>query len=193
MGSRAKVEPGSGKHSVYTHFLTDPNFDLCLKTITRASCRRRAGTVVPWAEHLVTWSLQITKFSVKKVNPVTIIDTLLRYKIGQRSGYNPTHVNKNFPGDPEEPNEVPRADEETKSQLHWQFLGIWQSLWRSFRESLYVDTTQIGNKRDCWESSTLSEWRYVCSIVAIRSEWKLVGRFYGRLYLSAKHSRSLVW
>ena len=51
MESRAKVEPGSGKHSVFTHYLKDPNCDLCLKTkITRASCRRRAGTVVPRAE-----------------------------------------------------------------------------------------------------------------------------------------------
>ena len=50
--SRAKVEPGSSKHSVYTHFPKDPNCDICLKTkITRASCRRRAGTVVPMAEH----------------------------------------------------------------------------------------------------------------------------------------------
>ena len=46
MESRAKVEPGSGKHGVYTHFAKDPNCDICLKTkITRASCRRRAGTV----------------------------------------------------------------------------------------------------------------------------------------------------
>ena len=36
--------------------------------------------------------------------------------------------NKNFPGDPEEPNEVPGADKETKSHLHWQFLGIGQVL-----------------------------------------------------------------
>ena len=50
--SRAKVEPGSGKHSVCTHFAKDPNCDICLKTkITRASCRRRAGTVAPRAEH----------------------------------------------------------------------------------------------------------------------------------------------
>ena len=34
--------------------------------------------------------------------------------------------------------------EETKSHLHWQFLGIRQSLWRSFLESLHVDTTPIG-------------------------------------------------
>ena len=45
------MEPGLGKHSVFTRFLKDPNCDLCLKTkITRASCRRRAGTVVPRAE-----------------------------------------------------------------------------------------------------------------------------------------------
>ena len=47
------MEPGSGKHSVYTHFPKDPNCQKCLKTkITRASCRRRAGTVVPRAENL---------------------------------------------------------------------------------------------------------------------------------------------
>ena len=56
MESRAKVEPGSGKHSVYTHFPKDPNCHICLKTkITRASCRRRAGTVVPKAQILVIY------------------------------------------------------------------------------------------------------------------------------------------
>ena len=49
---RAYVEPSSGKHSVFTHFPKDQNCDTCLKTkITTASCRRRAGTVVPRAEH----------------------------------------------------------------------------------------------------------------------------------------------
>ena len=52
MEPRAKVEPRSGKHSVYTHFPKDPHCEICLKTkITRASYRRRAGTVVPRAEH----------------------------------------------------------------------------------------------------------------------------------------------
>ena len=47
MEPRAKVEPVSGKHSVYAHFPKDPHCDICLKTkITRAPCRRRAGTVV---------------------------------------------------------------------------------------------------------------------------------------------------
>ena len=63
MESRAKVESGSGKHSIYTHFPKDPNCDICLKTeITRASCRRRAGTVVPKAKNSLIWLLQITKF-----------------------------------------------------------------------------------------------------------------------------------
>ena len=29
MEPRAKVEPGSGEHSVYTHFPKDPNCDIC--------------------------------------------------------------------------------------------------------------------------------------------------------------------
>ena len=50
---RAKVEPGSGKHSVYTHFPKDSNCDICLKTkITSALCRRRTGTIVPRAENV---------------------------------------------------------------------------------------------------------------------------------------------
>ena len=46
------MEPGSGKHSVKTHFPKDPNCDVCWKTkITRASCRCRSGAGVPRAEH----------------------------------------------------------------------------------------------------------------------------------------------
>ena len=53
MESRAQVDPGSGKHSIYIHFPKDPNCDICFRTkITMASCRRRAGTVVPRAENV---------------------------------------------------------------------------------------------------------------------------------------------
>ena len=186
MESRAKVEPGSGKHSVHTHFPKDRNCDICLRTkITRASCRRRAGTVVPRAEILVTWWQQITKFSVKKVNRVTIID--------MQSWYNNTHAKQNFPGDPEEPNEVAGANEKTQSHLHRQFFGIWQVLWGIILESLYVDSTQIRNKWDCRKSSVQSERRDICGIVAVRSGQRMVGGFHGVLLPSAKHSRALVW
>ena len=47
---RAKVV--SGKHNILTHFPKDRNCDICLRTkITRASCRRRTGTVVPRADN----------------------------------------------------------------------------------------------------------------------------------------------
>ena len=50
MESRAKVEPGSGKHGVYTHFLKDRNCVICQRTkIRRAPCRRRNGEAVPRA------------------------------------------------------------------------------------------------------------------------------------------------
>ena len=53
MEPRAKVVPGSGKHSVHTHLPKDRNCDICLRTkITRSSCRRRTGTVMPRAEHV---------------------------------------------------------------------------------------------------------------------------------------------
>ena len=43
----AKVVSKSRKHSIGTHFPKDRNCDICLRTkITKASCRRRAGTIV---------------------------------------------------------------------------------------------------------------------------------------------------
>ena len=41
----------SGQHSMFTHFVKNRNCDICLRTkITRASCRKRTGTVVPTAK-----------------------------------------------------------------------------------------------------------------------------------------------
>ena len=82
--SRAKVEPGSGKHSVYTHFPKDPNCDICLKTkkknegFLQEACwysRAQSGTFW-WLENCRSQNSQ-----KKKVNHVTIIDTLWWYKI----------------------------------------------------------------------------------------------------------------
>ena len=46
---------------------------------------------------------------------------------------------------------------------------------------------------DCWKSSAQSKGRHLCRIVAIRSEWKLVGRFHVMSHVSAKRHRSLIW
>ena len=52
MEAQAYVEPGSGKHSVFTHFPKDHNCEICLKTkIARAFCRRRANAVMPRADN----------------------------------------------------------------------------------------------------------------------------------------------
>ena len=46
-----RVKVVSGKHCTFTHFPKDRNCDICLSTkITRASCRKRTGTVVPRTE-----------------------------------------------------------------------------------------------------------------------------------------------
>ena len=186
MKSRAYVEPSSGKHSVFTHFPKDPNREKCVKRPKKASasCRRRAGTVVPRVEHfLVTWSQRITKFSVKRVNRGTIIDMSWWYKI--ESCLCKTKTTHETP-------EEPGASKETRSHLHRQFLGIWQVLRGIILESLYVNATQIGNKWICRKSSAQSERGDICGIVNLA--WmKWAGGFCGMLVLSAKRSRPLVW
>ena len=94
----------------------------------------------------------ITNFSLKEVNHATIIDMPWWYKIWQLSGYNLTHVKTKTSQETQKSlMKFLEPDEETTSHSHWQFLVIWQVLWRINLESLYVNTTQIGNKWDCWE------------------------------------------
>ena len=100
--------------------------------------------------------------------------------------------NQNFTRNPEKLAKVPGTQEETKSHLHWQFLGIWQSLW----DPSWNHWTSAPNRLETTgiaESSAQSKGRHLCCIVAIRSEWKLVGRFYGMLHLCAKRHRFNVW
>ena len=95
MESRAKVEPGSGKHCVDTHFPKDPHCDICLKTkITKRELLAEDVLVqsCPARKMLVIWWLRITKFSVKEVVHATIIDTPLWYKIFVNSVVTTLHV-----------------------------------------------------------------------------------------------------
>ena len=178
MESLAKVEPSSGKHSIYTHFPKDPNCDICLKTkITRASCKRRAGTVVPRADNFG--------------DMITADHKILSEESESRNNHRCAVVVQDLAT--QSFNEVPVADEETKSHLHWQFLGIWQVLWGIILESLYVNATQIRNKWNCRKNSAQSERRDICGIAAIGSGQWMVGGFHGVLLLSAKYSGSLVW
>ena len=111
----------------------------------------------------------------------------VRVKTWQHSGYSPTCAKQKLPRRPSRTSwRFLETTRKPNSHLHWQFLGILQILRGIILESLYVNTTQIRIKWDCWESSTQSERSYVCGVVAIRSGWRMVGRFHGMLYLSAR-------
>ena len=184
-----------GKHNVYTHFPEDRNCEMCKKD------QNYKGTVqkTQWWSRTSCWKFWWNDNS-KSQGPKRQLRISKQSPISSR-GAGSSHSmepsismqKQNFTRNPEKLAKVPGTREETTSHLHWQFHGIWQGLWRSLLESLHVYTTQIRNKCDCWKSSAQSKKRHLCCIVAIRSEWKLVGRFHGTLYLSAKRHRSIIW
>ena len=180
---RAKVEPGSGQHSAFLHF----------PKITRASCRRRAGTVVPRAEHfgdLITADHKVLSEECESRNNhryAVVVQDLAKqwiqsYPCKSKSSQETQKNLMKFLAPTRKP----------KSHLHRRFPGIWQVFRGIILKSLYVNTTQIRNKWDCRKSSAQSERRDICGAVAVRSGERTVGGFHGMLLLSAKHSRSLV-
>ena len=80
----------------------------------------------------------------------------------------------------QEPTEVPGADKETKSHLHWQLLRIWQLL-RKNSPVIFVRQHHTDQKRMrlLKEQCAWSEGRNICGYVAIRSGWKMVDGFHG--------------
>ena len=162
---RAKVEPGSGTHSVFTHFPEDPNCEICLKTkITRASCGRRTwySRAQKWNIG-VFWLLQITKFWVKKVNRRTIIDMPWSYKTWQHKGYSPTRAKQ----------KPPRRPRRTK----------WSSCSQQGNQVVYTDNSLEFGKY-CEELS----WNH-CTSTPHRSETNLIAE---RAVRRAKEGASAV-
>ena len=117
---REKVEPGSGKHSVFSHFPKDPNCDICLKTkITRAYCRRRANAVMPRAENfgdLIAADHKVLSEESESWNnhryAVVVQDLATQWLQSYQC------KNENLSGNTEELAKVLGADQETKSHLH---------------------------------------------------------------------------
>ena len=79
----------------------------------------------------------------------TIIDTLSWYKTWLLNGSRHIRAKQKLLKKPRRVYRTSWGRPWTKSHLHWQFLGIWRSLCKSFLESLCVDTTQIGNEWHC--------------------------------------------
>ena len=110
------MEPGPGKLCACTHFPTDPNCDICLKTkITRASCRRRAGTVVPRAESF--GDLDNCGSQNSQVTLETITDTQSWYAFRHSANSILSVHNKNFSGDGKESTKILRPVGKAKSHL----------------------------------------------------------------------------
>ena len=138
---------GFGKHNIHTHYPTDRNCEICQRTkITRAPCRRRKGEAVPPADKF--WWLDNSRpQSPKRQLRVSKQSSIRNRGTGSSYSMDPgVSVQKqNFTRNPEKLAKVPGTGEETKTHLHWQFLGIRQGLWRSLLESLHVYTTPIGS------------------------------------------------
>ena len=132
-----------GKHSVDTHFPKDRNCEICKRTkITRAPCRRRKGEAVLQAANfgdLITADHKVLSDNCESRNNH-------RYAVVVQDVA--THWIRAYPCKNKTSQETQRSLPkflETKSHLHWQFVGIRQSLWRSLLESLHVYTTPIGD------------------------------------------------
>ena len=117
MEPRAKVVPGPGKHSIYTHFPKDRNCDICLRTkIAWASRRRRTGTVVPKAGNygdLITADHKVLSEPRHDHRYAVVVQDLTTLWL-----YNPTRVKQQLLRKPRRATEVPGADKETKSHSH---------------------------------------------------------------------------
>ena len=152
MEPRAKEERCSGKHNVHTHFPKDRNCDICLKTkMTRASCRRRAGTGVPRAEHFgdfITADHKVISEESDSRNDhryAVMVQNLATH------GYNHTRVKLKLLGKRRRAYRSSwirrRNPKSFTLTIPWNLACVV----RNFPGSLYVNTTQIRNEWDCRE------------------------------------------
>ena len=193
-----KWVPGPGKHSIYTHIPKEPNCGICLKTkITRASCRRRAGTVVPRAKKfgdIITADHKVLSEGSESRDNNRYAGSGTRF--GNSVVTIPPVQYRNFSGDPEETNEVPGADEEATSHLHRQILRILANPVNYpgiMVRQHHTDQKQMRLLREQCVELRKGQLRYCCNQVwTITGEW-MVGGFHGMLLLPAKYSGSFVW
>ena len=132
------------------------NCDICLRTkITRASCRKRTGTVVPRAEHfgdLITADHKVLSeggYSRNNHRYSVVVQDLATQWIQ-------SYPQENFSGNAEELAKVPgdrRGNQKSFTlTIPSEFGKSCEEL--SWNHSLYVNAAQIGNKWDCRKSHT---------------------------------------
>ena len=171
------------------------NSDICLKTkITRAFCRRRAGTVVLGAENFG----DLITADHKVLSDGSELRHNHRYAVVVQDLA--TQWLQSYPC-------KTKSSQETSKNL-MQFVEPARK-----PKVIYTDNSiEFGKACEdlSWNHCTSTPHRSETNGIAERAvrrvkegtsavllqsglDWKMVGRFYGMLYLSAKHSRSLIW
>ena len=164
----------------------------CLKTkTTKASCRRRIGTVGPRAEKFS--NLLITA-DHKVLSEECELRNNHRYAVvvqGLATQWIQPYTCKSKSSQETEKN-LMRL--ETKSHLYRPFL---RKFGKSCEELSWNHCTSTPHRS---ETNVIAEKAVhrvkegtSVGAIAVRSRWRMVVGIFGMLYLSAKHSRSLVW
>ena len=143
-----------GKHYAFSHFPKDRNCEICQRTkITRAPCRRCIGTVRTscwkfwWLDYSRSQSSQWRVWISKNHRYAVVVQDLATQWI------------QSYPCKTKTSEETERSLQKLlelgrKPKVIYtdNALEFWKGLWRSLLEQLYVNTTQIRNKWDFWES-----------------------------------------
>ena len=183
-----------GKHSIYTHFPKDQNCEICQRTkITRAPCRRRLGWVVPPAENLgdlISADHKVLSEGCESRNnhryAVVVQDLATQwiqsYPCNTKTSQETQKSLQKFL----EPNRKPKVIYTDNSS---EFGKACEDLsWNHCTSTPHRSQTN----GIAWRAVAQSERMYVCGTVAIRSEWKLVGRFHGMLSYLRNIHRSVI-
>ena len=180
-----------GKHSVYTHFPKDRNCEICQRTkITRAPCRRLIGGAVPRAEHFGDLTAAdhkvLSEGSESRNNhrfAVVVQDLATQliqsYSCKTKTSQEIQRSLQKFLG----PNRKPKVIY-TDNSLEFG---------KACEDLSWNHCTSTPHRLETNEIAERAVRRVKEGTSAVLLQWKLVGRFHGMLYLSAKHSRPLVW
>ena len=176
------------------HFPKDPNCDICLKTnnegFLQKTCwySRAQSRKLWWLNNCGSQNSQWSNESRNNYRHAVVVQDLATqwiqsYPCKTKTSQETQKSLQKFL----EPNRKPKVIYTFNS---WEFGEACEDLsWNHCTSTPHWSE----NKWDCWESGAQSERRYVCGTFAIRSGWKMVGRFYGMLYLSSKRHRFIIW
>ena len=187
---RAYAEPGSGKHSVFTHFLKDPNCEICLKTkITRASCRRRANAVMPRAENVG----DLTTADHKVHSEASESRNNHRYAVVVQdlaTQWLQSYPCKSKTSQETQKNLMKFLEPTRKPKVIYTHNSL--EFGKSFEELSWNNCTSTPQRSKTNGIAKRAVRRVKEGTSAVPLQSGLVGGFHGVLLLSANHSRSLV-